>query len=588
MKGTFDYQERLPVMPVPDLEVTCNKLLEWVSPLLNKTDLERTQAAVAKFLLPGEKGTTLQNELISWSEKENLTNWSAPIWKELYLAARDSLVINHNVFYYLKSKLDTNSHTQAHIAAALVVCATEFMDLIDRAELSVDMQKSTPQCMNQYKNLFSATRIPHADVDELTVTAERQHIAVLHNGHIFRVNILEDTGSIRSAADIEAELDAILTVQERGDNIGLFTTLDRESWANERSNLLSLSEQNRMAMTDLENAAFILCLDRNSPDSMQETSTMLLHGDGSDRFFDKALQFIVFQNGKSGINFEHSGVDGSVMLRLIGYIYNNIEQVCFSSHNKKTVAEKIELNLNRELSDSLRKAEQKFNDHIADTQTRVLIFSEFGKELIKTFNISPDAFVQLALQLAEYKLYGQCYSAYEAIMTRGFVDGRIDVLYTVSPESMIFIRNMQDKYSSDRESVASLMRAAKTHIQRANECRTGNGIYTHFLGLESRYNEVGDQLGMQKPELFTDKGYQALLNSVVCTSTTSEYGVELAGYGPIVDDGYGIRYFKRKHEICFNLTSRTAMQSHLDRMCAYIEESLQEMAALMRRSGEQS
>jgi carnitine O-acetyltransferase len=211
-----------------------------------------------------------------------------------------------------------------------------------------------------------------------------------------------------------------------------------------------------------------------------------------------------------------------------------------------------------------------------------LNFSQFGKELIKTFKVSPDAFVQLALQLAEYKLYGKCYSAYEAIMTRGFLDGRIDVLYTVSPESMVFIQNMHSEVCSVSEKIESLVRAAKKHIQRANECRTGNGVYTHFLGLESRYKAVGKKMGMQTtPKLFTDKGYQALLHSVVCTSTTSEYGVELAGFGPIVDDGYGIRYFIKKDSVCFNLTSRTEIQDKLDKMCGFIEESLLEMADLM-------
>jgi carnitine O-acetyltransferase len=130
-----------------------------------------------------------------------------------------------------------------------------------------------------------------------------------------------------------------------------------------------------------------------------------------------------------------------------------------------------------------------------------------------------------------------------------------------------------------------LIIATKKHIQRANECRTGNGIYTHFLGLESRYKAAGKNIGIStEPEIFTDAGYQRLINSVVCTSTTSEYGVELAGYGPIVDDGYGIRYFIRKDEICFNLTSRTALKDKLDRLCIYIQESLLEMAELMSGS----
>ena len=36
----------------------------------------------------------------------------------------------------------------------------------------------------------------------------------------------------------------------------------------------------------------------------------MLHGDGRNRWYDKAMQFIVFANGKAGMLGEHSMSDG--------------------------------------------------------------------------------------------------------------------------------------------------------------------------------------------------------------------------------------------------------------------------------------
>ena len=586
MSNTFRYQQDLPLLPVPDLNNTCNKLIEWAQPLLTDEELTRTKKVVDVFLRPDGEGNILQSELIDWANRNALLNWAAPLWLDLYLESRDSLVINSNVFYFLKSKLDEKAYSQAHIAAALIATITNFISLIDEQKLSPDMQKDQPLCMNQYKNLFSSTRIPLPGKDKLKVSSSRKHIVVLHNECMYALTILDDNGNTRSPAAIESDLDKILTECQRGQNVGILTTTGRDCWADNRTALLDISSRNQAAMAKIEEAAFALCLDDNSPEELTDVSRMLLHGDGKNRYFDKSLQFIVFKNGKTGVNFEHTGMDGSVMLRLVGYIYDNIDEISFDSEPEMTsLPEVIEFDLNHELARTLGKATTTFNQHIANTQTRVLNFTQFGKDQIKKFRVSPDAFVQLALQLAEYKLYGKCYSAYEAVMSRGFLDGRIDVLYTVSPESMTFIRHMQDPGSKEQAKIDALIKAAQKHVERAKECRSGNGIYTHFLGLKSRYKAAGSEIGIDAlPGIFTDKAYQALTHSVVCTSTTAEYGVELAGYGPIVEDGYGIRYFKRDDSICFNMTSRTEIQDKLDQMRINIEQSLLEMADLMQKT----
>jgi carnitine O-acetyltransferase len=579
-------------MVIPELETTCFKLFQWAQPLLSEKEQDITKGVISQFLEPNGEGEALQNALIQWNAQAAVDNWSAPVWKDLYLASRHSLVINSNVFYYLKSKRDEHTESQARIASALISCVYRFIDLVDSKSLSVDTQKGTPLCMSQYEHIFSSVRIPRKETDEFKAYSTREHIVVMHGGRLFKVIILNESGDLRSPRELEADLASILTCTDLGQNVGLFTTIPREHWATCRTELVELSSQNRQSMDDIEQAAFALCLDKNKPQEISKISQSLLHGSGTDRFFDKSLQFIVFANGKTGINFEHTSVDGSVMLRMIAHIYDTIADVDFGSAN--TASNQSRSNskdlqeITFELSDSLTKtlsdAVPAFVNHVDNTQTRVIDFSSFGKSLIKQFKVSPDAFVQLALQLAEYKLYGKCYSAYEAVMTRTFLDGRIDVLYTVTPESLSFIQQFCSQKTDKTTLQQALRTATQKHTQRANECRMGEGVYTHMLALQYMQKQVGQRIGINAmPTIFSDKGYRSLTQSVVCTSTTSEYGVELAGYGPIVDNGYGIRYFIRDNAICFNMTSRTALRENLDKMKIYIEQSLLEMAELMQR-----
>ena len=590
MESTFSHQKNQPVLAVPELSATCKKLIEWAEPLLTEEQLNKAKGIIADFQKPGGDGEKLQQNLIHWANQKTVSNWAAPVWKNLYLEARYPLPINSNVFYYLKRKLDERAHSQAHIASALIASVCDFIELIDKEQLTADMQKDQPLCMNQYKNIFSSIRIPRAGTDEFKVASCRRFIVVMHAQRMYQVSIMDEAGYRRTVPEIEADLQSILTEQGNGNNIGLLTTLPRESWAKSREQLLQVSVDNQNALETVNNAAFTLCLDENSPDEITEISRLLLHGDGKDRYFDKTLQFIVFNNGKSGINFEHTGVDGSAMLRMIGHIYSTIdtvsvEQLTASSEHTPGGSggyQEIRFDLDDELADRISTAKVEFDKHIANTQTKVLNFDQFGKEQIKQFGVSPDAFVQLAMQLAEYKLYGKFYSAYEAVMTRTFLDGRIDVLYTVSPESSAFIKALSSNKHSLQEKQNLLHRATVKHVARAKECRFGEGVYSHCLALQYRFKEVGHELDMEAlPELFSSQVYKALTESVVCTSTTSEYGVDLAGYGPIVDEGYGIRYFIRGDSICFNMTSRTALKGNLEKMNSYIEQSLLEMASIM-------
>jgi carnitine O-acetyltransferase len=58
--------------------------------------------------------------------------------------------------------------------------------------------------------------------------------------------------------------------------------------------------------------------------------------------------------------------------------------------------------------------------------------------------LSPDAYIQQALQLAWYKDQGYATATYETASTRMMLHGRTDVIRTLSVESRSFVKAMLD------------------------------------------------------------------------------------------------------------------------------------------------
>jgi carnitine O-acetyltransferase len=68
--------------------------------------------------------------------------------------------------------------------------------------------------------------------------------------------------------------------------------------------LIAAHPENKDLLHQIQTSSFLVCLDDSSPVTRDEVSRACWHGDGRNRFFDKPLQFIVFENGKAGFNGE--------------------------------------------------------------------------------------------------------------------------------------------------------------------------------------------------------------------------------------------------------------------------------------------
>lgn len=169
--------------------------------------------------------------------------------------------------------------------------------------------KTGKLCSEQYKYLFNSTRIPKipSDITRVSDHTTNSHIVVLRKNQFYKLELTHN-GTKLSTKEIQKQLEYIYNIagDESEAPVGALTTENRDVWTKVREELLSLSDRNKSTLDAIERAAFAVCLDDSKPITKEEHSIACWHGDGRNRFFDKSMQFIVFDNGKAGFNGEHS------------------------------------------------------------------------------------------------------------------------------------------------------------------------------------------------------------------------------------------------------------------------------------------
>ncbi|PIO60017.1 hypothetical protein TELCIR_18505, partial [Teladorsagia circumcincta] len=83
-----------------------------------------------------------------------------------------------------------------------------------------------------------------------------------------------------------------------------------------------------------------------------------------------------------------------------------------------------------------------------------------------------------------------------------------------------------------------LVNCSTTHGQLVKEASMGQAFDRHLLGLKIS----AERKGMKIPALFEDPGFLRMGHFVLSTSTLSTNTIVFGGFGPVVDDGFGIGY----------------------------------------------
>ncbi|KAG0242970.1 Carnitine O-acetyltransferase mitochondrial [Actinomortierella wolfii] len=580
----YRWDSALPKLPVPTLEETCARYLRSVRPLLNDQEFAETAKAVEEFKKPGGVGEELQKRLLAKANDPKTVNWLEDWWNDLaYFGYRDPVVVYVSYFYAYKDDRLRKKNTAR--AASIIQAAMDFRRQVVDESLPPEMAKKSPLDSSTYKYMFNACRYPAKPSDfELAFDpAQNNHIAVVRNNQFFVFDVIKN-GKVLSTADIEVQLERI--IKAAGDRkeapIGILTAENRDNWTEARKALINAGAHNEELLRKIESSIFLLCLDDSSPVTRDEVSRACWHGDGRNRFWDKSLQFVVFENGKAGFVGEHSTMDGTPTCRLNDYVVtslakNKIDHGSNIPSGNLEEPQKLNFALNSDVHKAIETAERNFEELIGKHGLHVQNYEGYGKGLIKRFKCSPDAYVQMIIQLAYYKMHGVSRPTYESAQVRKFQHGRTETCRTVSVESTAWVKAMEDPYKTDEEKTALFKKAIDSHVAYMANAVEGKGCDRHLLGLQMVMKP-----GEQKPTMFAQEVFSRSKHWNLSTSQLSCEYFDGYGWGEVVPDGYGIAYMINENNLSFNVAALKEMRP--DRMHHYLKEAASEMRQLFEKT----
>jgi carnitine O-acetyltransferase len=540
-ESTFGNEAHLPRVPVPSLAESCERLLEWSAPLLTDAQRAESEAAVAAFLADDSPAHALQAELARYDAQPGVYSWLDDFWAYRYLGRRDRIALNANFFFLFHD----SGEDQVERAAGLVAGTVDYKLRLDDEKIPPVALRGQPLSMAQQRFLFSTTRVPGATQDTVRAPysadepgpSTARHILVFHRSTMFRLEVLAEDGRPYGRDEIADALRGIVksdaTVADPSAAVGHLTTMARAEWATTREALRDAG--NAEALEEIETALFCLCLDENSPGNTEQACDQLLHGNSGNRWFDKSLSLVVFADGAAGINLEHCGLDGTTVLAFVDTLFGTTPAAKATAHGLPP-ATPIEFTLDDELCGTARAAAESFADYAAATATTTLSFPDFGASTAKRLGMSPDAFVQMAYQLAHRRAKGLTGATYESIATRQFRHGRTEAMRVVTPEVLAFVSTMDDESAGQDARRAAFQAAATKHVARAKECQAGAAPEQHLWELQRR---AGDT---EPHPLYRSPAWLVMRDDFLSTSSAPSTNIQYFGFGSTSPQCIGIAY----------------------------------------------
>ncbi|HBR95996.1 MAG TPA: carnitine O-acetyltransferase [Gammaproteobacteria bacterium] len=590
--GTFSSLGTLPRVPIPDLADTQTRFEHWCTPLLTPAELSETQAAIRAFFAPDGPAEILNRELHAYNERAEVYSWLDEFWPARYLGRRVPVSVNANFFFTLVDQ----DGTQLQRAANLIAATVRYKQQLDEEDLPVSKLRDQPLCMSQNKYLFSSTRIPGEQRDQARTPyseaqpgpSQARHIVVIHQRQLFRLTVIDADNQACTPEQLAQALGAIQQASQAaadGESVGYLTTLPRTDWAGTYQ-AMRASPVNAEALDTVEQALFCVCLDDAAPEDLQDASDRLLHGDGGNRWFDKSLSLIVFSNGVAGVNVEHCGLDGMTVVELIDFVHNPETHKAMTQSAAQPAPPTfapLTWALNDDLRATVRDAQSAFQRLADNTATLSFSFDDFGVQHIKTLGVSPDAFCQIAFQLAHQRTKGLIGATYESIATRQFERGRTEAMRVVTPEIVAFVDAMADASTSEAERRECFYAAAEQHIQRVRACQGGQAPEQHLWQLQLIAQEKGAALGIDEDfALFHSPGWLKMRDDYLSTSSAPSENATVFGFGATSEQCIGTAYMVRRSAIKAYLSTPRAVAQHMQAFAEHLSDVFRELSQLLQ------
>lgn len=603
--GLFSFQHCIPKLPVPSLNDTLERHLISVRPFMSDDSYNNIVKLTEEF--KNGVGPKLQRYLILkslWAP-----NYVSDWWEQfVYLRSRCPIMINSN-YYGVGSLYAPLTNIQSARAANLIYACFRYRKLIEKHRMvPLKVAGIYPLCSNQYLHQFNSTRIPGMEEDKLVKVNNSFHVAVYHKGRFYKL-VCYFSGDLLKPADIQAKIIKIL--ENSDEPIGgeeflpILTATDRTTWADIRIKYFS-SGINKESLDIIEQAAFFVVLEDDSDYWSYETSTQddinafskrMLHGKGYDRWFDKSFNLIICKNGQTGFNAEHTWADAPIMAQIWEWIavedieelqYDKSGNCCGSPKYNWPLPKRLQFEIPNDVVLTMDTCVKKAQEEIDDVDLYTKIHTKFGKGDIKKMKVSPDSFIQVAMQLAYYKAARKVCFTYESAMTRLFRDGRTETIRSCSIKSTEFVKVADDPNVTDEEKQKLIKVACDYHINTGREAMSGKGIDRHLFSLYV----VSQYLQLDVPFLKSYLNEKWVLStSQTAVNQTMRLNLDKypdracagGGFGPIDENGYGVSYIIcGENLISFHVSCKNSCaHTSSEKFASLIEESMWQMRGYM-------
>ena len=513
----------LPKMPVPSLDGSLDRFLTALSPLL--TPMEFSEAVRVARTFSEEQGPYLQDKLVRLAEETD--NWAGFVSVQVrYLNNRSSLMLTNGIGTSLQS-IQTGAHDTLLHNLSIYNCMYLYMIKQLRGNnLPQDMFENEPLCMEQYSNLFGVSRLPGLKTDSYCRSPVSKHIIVMRGGSFYKVPVFcaggEEPVSVQEMYNL---LSQVLAHPQgpRGEgerSVGLLTTLERDQWFSAREQLRE-SSINRESLAAVEGCLFGIYLDDYKAEqySTGDRLKLGLFGDLKSPFFNRwfglSFQTMVSTDGYLSFISEHSLVDGTLATD-----WGQLDSIFTNRESKIDDSLKIEL-LKWEISPliqaEIEKARIMVNSLFKVYDAYAFQFADYGKDFVKSYGIHLHGYIQLAIQLAYYKLYHGLAATYLPVSLRKFRGGRLEHPHIVSEESKAFVEAMS-RDCDNRERYRLMRLAMVRHRGLMSDANQGQTYCKHMLGLKMLADNEGLHVNFFQSEYFKIFTQHKLATSIVYRS----------------------------------------------------------------------
>ncbi|KAM3872650.1 peroxisomal carnitine O-octanoyltransferase-like [Diretmus argenteus] len=593
---TFQHQVALSPLPVPSLEGSLDKYLDAVRPFASEEDYQATVDIVRKF--KDGVGQELHQKLLQRAKTKR--NWLEEWWLDAaYLEVRIPSQLNVNFggpAPYLEHCWPPTEGTQLQRTSVSMWHTLQYWDLIRTERLAPQKAGNIAVDMDQYRMMFCTCKVPGVNKDTLFNYFKTEsegpcpsHVVVICRGRIFTFDTLCD-GQILTPPELLRQLNYVKECCEgepEGDGVAALTSEERTRWAKAREHLISIDPANKMILETIQSSLFVVSLDDAKPYSTAENYTNMtleaLTGDPTNRWGDKSYTSISFSDGTFGSNCDHAPYDGMVLVSMCFYVDQQLKATQGKWTGPDTVRptplpEELLFTVDNKVKSDISHAKRHYLETTQNLQVVCKAFTSFGKAAVKQRKLHPDAFVQLAMQFAYYRMHGRPGSCYETATTRRFYHGRTETMRPCTQEAVHWCQAMLDPTCSIDARRRALLLAFNKHNTLMAEAQNGKGFDRHLFGLYM----IAKEEGRPTPDLFMDPVYAESGGggNFVLSSSLAGYTTVLGAVAPMVHHGYGVFYSIRDDRIVVCITAwksdpQTDAESLFQNLCSSLHDILQ-------------